>query len=750
MTTLPARGRIPAPPPPPARPPAPRVRTGSAKSRARLLAGVVMGCATIALVLGVVLAERFRLRPDVTTMNEQSLAPRTERTLDALETPHRLVIAADIATIDRRAWQGVTDVLDAMQRHQPLFSWTPIDTNSTRGLGAYNQLVGELVERDRSVLAEQTATVELANAGVVALSSYLGDTLAPMLAQLQEGMPGSTTEMLAHRRTLEQLAARTRLASRDLTDGASQSAEALRSRLGQTPLPATDRASVILVQRLDHTVQLLADIARQLRTLSNGPMANSPFAEQAAPAIPGVEQRRDQAGVVLDSLRKLKRPDLLRVTDVLERGSAALVVGPPGGGIAAIDMESLFPTAPVLDVGGMSATDVRRRAEELVTSSLAALLTPRQPIVMLVHAESTTLLDQPQLFQRLLQRMRLRGIDVVEWSVVLSETPPSLLAVDPEARNPARARPIVYVSIAPDSSAAAPRAGGVSGAQRAARLGEVLEQLVTRNENVLLCMNPSVLPGYGEPDPTVQVLAHFGLAADTGRPLVRELFSTRGRTVETALLTQALDGATPLNGAMHGLPTAVTWPITLVERPAPDRVRLTMVPLLSVDASSTLWTESQWLRIWQTPPEARSLIPPADQPVYDDGRDGRWPEGKESARGQQWLLAASVQRFEVGKKPQRAVIIGSNSWFIDSVSQAMMSVDGRAALRNPGNLELFESSVYWLADLDALIAQTPTAQATSMIGPMSESSLRRLQLGIIVGMPLSVLLLGAAYRFVRG
>jgi hypothetical protein len=715
-----------------------------------MLAALVLLCATLACVLGLALADRYRTRADVTAMREQSLAPRTLRTLDSLDKPHRLVIAADLATLDLRARQGVQDVLTAMERRQPNFSWLMLDTNSTRGIGAYRGLVGELVQRERSTLMEQTAAIELAAAGVVALGAYSGDTLAPLLTQLQDAMPAMTTEAMAQRRAVEQLAARARLSARDLSDGAVRANEALRNRLGDVPLPATDRAAAVLIQRLEESVQLLDDVARDLRAASSGTLANTPFGEQTRQALPEIQQRRDQASVLLDSLRKLRRPDLLRVTDVLERGSAALVVGPPGGGISAIDLDSLFPSTALLDASGGSAADVRRRAEELITSSISVILAPRQPIVVLVHAEPTTLLDQTSLFGRLLQRLRLRGIDMIEWPVVLSPSHPSLTTIDPESRNPDRRRPIVYVSIAPDSSAGAPRQGGLSGAQRAARLGEVISQLISEGNNMLICMNPSVLPGFGDTDPTVQMLGHFGLAADTGRPLLREVFSPRGRVVETVLLTQAFDGASPLNGALQGLPTAVTWPITLVERPAPDKARLTIIPLLGVEASSTLWTESQWLRLWQTPPDARALIPVADQPAFDQGRDGRWPEGKESARGQFWTLAASVQRFEVGKKPQRAVVVGSNSWFIDAVSQAMISVDGRAALRNPGNLELFESSVYWLADLDMLIAQSPTAQAASMIGPINDTALLRLRLGVILGLPLAVLLLGALYRLIRG
>ena len=44
--------------------------------------------------------------------------------------------------------------------------------------------------------------------------------------------------------------------------------------------------------------------------------------------IPEIETRRDQLAVLLDPVRRLKRPDILRVTEVLKRGAAAILIGP--------------------------------------------------------------------------------------------------------------------------------------------------------------------------------------------------------------------------------------------------------------------------------------------------------------------------------------------------------------------------------------------------------------------------------------
>lgn len=730
--------------------PSPKSARG-ARARAYALSSIVLIASTGAAILGNVLADRYRARPDVTATREQTLAPGTTLLLSRLLKPYRVVIAADSKSLDPKSARAARDVLEEMARAEGDFSFTFIDTASTSGLAAYRQVVGGLVSRDRDLITDQTAAIELANAGAVSLAAYLTDSLSPSLLSMQDKVPGVAPDSQALRKALENAAANARISARDLTDAASRSADALRARLGDIPLPATDRAAETLAHALSPSVDRLADLARDMAQFPNLPAAAGPAADQAANLAPEIEQRRGQAAIVLESMRRLKKPDLLRVTQILESGQAALVIGPPEIGLAAIDLDALFPPGSVLSTGSTSSIDHRRRAEELVSSALSALLTPRRPIVVLLHAEITPLLDQPGLFTHLQQRLRLRGIDAVEWPVVLNPERPSLLAADPEANNPEKRRPVVYAAIAPDSSAASARAGTPGGAQRAALVGDNVRTLAEEGANVLICMNPSVLPGQGDTDPITAVLPRFGLIADTGRPLLKEHFTPRGRAVETVQLLQGAGGGqTPINGAIRGLPAAFSWPIALVERTAPEKIRLTITPLYRVPAAESLWGESEWLRLWQTPSEARALLRQEELPRFNEGRDARWPEGNPTKPDQHWMLAAAVQRAELDKPPQRAVIVGSNSWFIDQVTQAATMVDGRAAPRNPGNLELFEASIYWLANQDQLIAQSPAAMASPVISPISEVALSRLRIVVILGLPLGVLLLGGLYRIIRG
>jgi hypothetical protein len=114
-------------------------------------------------------------------------------------------------------------------------------------------------------------------------------------------------------------------------------------------------------------------------------------------------------------------------------------------------------------------------------------------------------------------------------------------------------------------------------------------------------------------------------------------------------------------------------------------------------------------------------------------------------------VSAAVERTVSGvDRPQRLVVIGSNSWFTDQVMGEAASVDGRIVPANPGNLELMEASIYWLAGQDDAIAQSATARAVPLIRSLDPGMLSLLRWLAIAGLPGAVLALGVAWRLARG
>jgi hypothetical protein len=715
--------------------------------RVMFLTCVTLLAVTASVVIANMVGDRFATRIDVTHAGNQRLAPRTQRLLDHLSQTYRVVVAADMKALDLRSRERAKDVLTEMHRSSSKLEFQFLDTGVVTGLDQFKKLVRDLASRDANLIKEQQTAIELAGGGALALSAYLNDTLSPALLEIENGISPGTQAGQTNRAYFEQAAAGARLLAKDLTGANNKASDELKSKLDDIAIPATDKAAAALMGILSPAVDQMDDLAKQLKRFADSEVSAGPARDLARPLVPAVEQRRDQAAVVLESLRKLKRLDLLRIIDALRSANAAIVIGPPDVGLAAIDLESLMPSAAWLEATGTGKADLHRRAEELIATSISALVNPIRPIVVVVHAEPHAFFDHPEVFKQtisqLAQNLQFRGVDMIEWAVVSQNEPPRLKLLNPDGK-----RPVVYVGLPTDSSTSTNTPGALSGVQRAAKLGEVLNALSQGGKNILLSVSPSVLPTYGQPDPLTPVLTRFGLAADSGRPLLTERTLPAGRAVAPDHLVLPEESTGLMGGAVRGLPMLMPWPVALFEKPQDGKVRLTTTHLYSLPAGESTWAESQWLRLWQVPENQRTLI--GELPVFDKDRDGRWPEGRPSGKEQSWLLAAAVERSEVGSQPQRLVAVGANWWFFDRYTQPQVSVEGRTGSANPGNCELFESAVYWLAGQDELIAQSPSAQAFAIVQPMETKVLSGLRITTIFGLPAAVLLLGLLYRLVRG
>ena len=124
-------------------------------------------------------------------------------------------------------------------------------------------------------------------------------------------------------------------------------------------------------------------------------------------------------------------------------------------------------------------------------------------------------------------------------------------------------------------------------------------------------------------------------------------------------------------------------------------------------------------------------------------------KGAEGA-GADWVLAASIERMLPRGDKQRALVFGSNSWFIDTMAAQRTNVDGRESLAFPGNWELFVASINWLAGRDELIQRGVAATSVATIPNLTDPQLGALRWGLTLGLPVLVLLVGAAWRMWRG
>lgn len=695
-----------------------------------ITAAVVLSTLACAVMVNI-LAARLTRPFDVTATGEHRLAPRTASVLARLGEGFEIILAADARALDRDLRRDLSDVLDQFARAGVGVYF--IDTGADSGHEEYRRLLRRLAERDRPAVEQIAGAAENALGGLLFAADALERGVSPALAAVAEALPHERA-FEPVRATLDQRAGAARIAARELRRAAELARDTLAADPFGVGVPAVDRGAATVREAGASAAAQIDDLARELRQFAAVEELPAAARERASMLAADLAGLRDRLLLLLDPLGRLKRPAFLRIAEALGSRDAALIVGPPEVGLTAVDLADLAGAPTAVDAGGTARADVRRRTEELFVSALASLVDPARPIVVFIHGEPRPFFDKTPLFTALLERLALRGIDTIEWAVLQSPDPPRLSALNPD-----RARPVVYVSLAPDSTSGAGPAGEATGAQRAQALGRALARLADDGAPLLLSINPSVLPTYGDVDPVSAVARRFGVRAESGRPILRARAGARA-TVEADMILQPVPDAHanhPIAGAVRGLPAFFGWvtPLFIDAAPAPGAAREV---IYRIEPGDELWSETQWLRLWQTPADQRPFIP--DPPAFDPARD---------ARDGPWGVVVAAERREEGAL-RRMVVVGSNNWYADFVTQARTVVDGRAVPRYPGNAELFEAAVLWLAGQDALVAQSPLSRSLPLIQNLGERRVALIRLLVIAVLPLGVLLLGLLYRAARG
>lgn len=706
-------------------------------SRARPVAAAlwvafIAGTGACAVLLGVLTSD-FRVRLDVTSTGAHRLSPRARQMAELVDAPTEIVFAIDRQRSDKRATDLVTDVLEAYERASDEITLRVIDLSSPKGAEQTDDLLRVLAARESDRAGRVLDTLRASVATMRATAGEL-ETLARELDSVRDAIAPGDQGAQNNRAFFDQRSGLARVGARALTE----QAEALESGLApaDTPagLPPVDRLTppALGAWRTQH--DQLTDLADQAGAFAASSIVTPNVASLARVAAQHSERLRDAASVARDRLERLPRLDTLRVARALETGEALLVVGPPERGVAAVDLDALMPPTDVLERAGLSpAGYIGPRAQELVATAIGQLLFPDQPVVVFTHGgKPGELLGASELFTKVVGRLRERGVDCLEWAASEQPEPPDLRSLDPGGR-----RPVVYLVISADSTAGTGD-GRMTGAQRSTQLAAAVRRLIDSGVPVLLSLNPSIFPTYGDTDPVAALAEPFGIHATTGVTLLRDKTGPGGRQAEPLTTLVPPGGEHPVASAVRGLRTVLPWGVPM-ELTKADNARSWPLLELTGDDAKAAWGESRWLRLWSTPANARQLL--RDQPAFDANEDT-----KQDA----WTLAAAGERTtRLGTS--RMIVVGSNGWAVDGVVLGTEQlVDGRVTTRFPGNGTLLDASIAWLSGRDQLIAPGADARPVATVKPLNPTQLstfRWVLLGVVPGI---VLLAGAAVRGVGG
>ncbi len=701
--------------------------TGARRAWNTLLVVVYVLATGAAMALAALLAADRPARIDVTITGALDLSPRTRGILAGLEGEYEIVAAFDHAGVPRAVGDRVDDVLEEFDRRSDRVRLTRIDVSTAAGGEQLRALGDRLRERDAGKITTQTALLSESIAELEGAETEL-EALGARLLEVRNAIGPESVGAQTNRAFFEQQAGVAHFAARELREKAPQLRAMLESPAGAAGVADTKAVAEAVAASLDALVQQHDALGGQLRTYADAEAMPRVARDRARPLVRPMQERRDRWAVLADGLSRLERPDVVRVAGALERSQALLVVGPEDKGVTAIDLGQILPTsvAAFESVGVSAAGEMARRTEERVATAIGSLASPVRPIVVVTHAEPGAGLVHSGALGAALERLAMRGIDIAEWAVAVDPDPPELFELDP-----AGVRPIVWLVVNTNSAVASREGDELGGAKRAEALGDAIEQMVAGGESVLLSLNPSVFPGFGEEDPTARALAAFGIGARSGRPLLRRVMQGRAAAVTPEVAVLARGGASPVGGAIENLTVRLPWAIPL-ELSGDARA------VLALDGSEAVWGESQWLRLWQTDPELRRYM--SEAPARDEAQD---------MIADTYVVAAAGSREhgETGRT-QRLVVVGSNGWLLSGVAQDPQQVDGR--VYQPGNFELLEASVFWLSGMDALVAKSAATTQVALIKPMEAGRVRAIAWSLIAGLPLVILTLGAVWRLTRG
>ncbi|GIW73705.1 MAG: hypothetical protein KatS3mg103_0227 [Phycisphaerales bacterium] len=667
-------------------------------------------------------ADATRIRVDVTATGEHRLADQTRRLLQAMDAAagYELVVAADPARVDPRAWQALLDVAQELEAAGPIRVSTLAGTAARPGIEALAQRLA-----DREATAIQAQRQALGHAVEQLLEA--ADQVESAVVQALQDAAEAARQAQAPQRMAQVMAERAQAAPR-LAEDLRRVAQQAQAHLSSTILPgvdvpAIDRARSVLAPVAQDAAAQLALLADEARVIAQDRGLPEALRRAAIALAQAVAPARDRCASAADAAQRLPSLDVLGVLRSIGQAATAVLIGPDQA--VAIDAQALLPPPGVLRPEAATLPSLRGRIEGLLATAMLTALDPSRPILIVAHAEDSRFIERPGALGAALDHLRRQGVDVLEWPILLEPDPPGLLRLDP-----AGTRPLVHLVLNTNTAVHSSDPMAPRPDERAQALGRLIERLIARASPLLVNLTPSEVVVGGGIDATAAPLSAFGLHARSGLALLRQ--PPQARTVEHDLLVTGSDRDHPIQGAIAGLVTYLPWAVPIEHDGSADAW-----PLLRVQ-DQRVWAESRWSGYRRVPRNERPLVGNPPQPEPDS----------DQLHGP-WTVAWAAEK-PTPDGPARVVVVGSNDWLADDIITAGQSLDGRMVASYPGNLALLDASLLWLTGRDAYIAPTVSTSSVAMVRPLDPATLSALRWTLVLGVPVLILAIGGLWRLLRG
>ena len=633
-----------------------------------------LGSAICLLLISVIsinmiaLHEKARFRFDATGSRAYALSDQTQQMIDSLESKHRIVVLMDEGNASRASIKQIDEVLRRYDQSSDYIEVERVNPSDPASVDVYEQIVEDLLGVYKNEIIESEAAIAEGIEQFKQLQLFAASmsSVAETLHQASSSQEESST--------LKTLTSSLTLLAQEggLVLDAVQ--KAMLTNI-ESPLPRLGFARDILVAATSQWSKELAEVAWWLR--SNRTQEIAEFCLRESIAFEKMARELQQADAMLRNLGEL---EFGLLAAQLQSGEGALLIGSEKA--LMIPSRILFPDRENTSI--TVSADVRFRGEQIISSAIRRLNSNIQPVVVFAHSEQGSLFgtrpNNADLFaaKSLLEASRFK---VIEWMPHIESQPENL------------GDHIAWIIIPPSSRA------GLEPTASELNLIAVAESLIAGGESVMINLQPSLLPKYGQADPWSHLTQQIGIQADTGQVILEQVAIAPNQfEVERSQTLHNTKSDHLVARALNGRATFMPLPIQVKGGNT----------IYAVEPSADRWFDNAWAQ--------KAVSPRVDKLIEES------------------IPIAST--ITMANK-QRAMVVGSGGWMLSwAIDRAATLGGNNLVLLNPGNSEFLIASIEWLTGLDDWIAAGPLGQQSRRVSDLTQTGYITWSLILIFGVPL--------------
>ena len=356
--------------------------------------------------------------------------------------------------------------------------------------------------------------------------------------------------------------------------------------------------------------------------------------------------------------------------------------------------------------------------EEKITGALVSMELEHKPLVVFVTDDPRRpALGRGGTFGRVADRLQSMNFDVREWNPVGRQQMgrPPIPRPPPKPDAGQKAVWVVSALSGPNPMM------GMQGPDNRGKIAQLVGEQLDSGHAALIMFAPDPGASFGVTNPLVKLVETWAITPQVDRLVHRE---------------ELLQGNQTVGVAQHQV---ADWPDASPITQAIGRIRGLFAAACPLVLGSTqgkgiehrVLAEVKGDRLW-----AETNLQGGSTPRFDEAKAKKV-----------FTIAASAQ-----KEHSKLIVVADPIWATDQVTGYGRLGQNTADIFGaifPANAELFVNSVFWLADLDQLIARSARAQDIRRIGDISEGGLVTVWVVLLAGMPLVTIATGVGVWLVR-